>query len=333
MWYRNRWVRTASFAGGVAFMDAHGRRNLAASKANTHVIRHAGRIFALVETSFPYEITDELETVGPWDFDGRLTTAMTAHPKVCSTTGELHFFGYSDMPPYLTYHVVDAAGGLVISRAVDVPGATMMHDFNLAERFVVFMDLPIVFDLGLAMAGDHLPYRFDGSYGARLGVLRRDCPHGEVRWFEIEPCYVFHALNAHDDGVVITIDVVRLASPSKERSGNLDGVLWRWTIDLASGTVTERQLDDRPGDFATRGRPAHGPRHAGPWVRSVRSERRRRHHGVRPGRRYLHDPLLPRGQGPGRGRVRPCRRPARRARLAAYLCLRPRGRRQRRCGS
>ncbi len=27
------------------------------------------------------------------------------------------------------------------------------------------------------------------------------------------------------------------------------GRLWRWTIDLSLGTVTEEQIDDRPGDF------------------------------------------------------------------------------------
>lgn len=248
-WYRNRWVRTASFTGDATFMNRAGTRDFEASKANTHVVRHAGRILALVETSFPYEVTDDLETVGPHDFDGRLTTAMTAHPKVCPTTGEMHFFGYAYAPPFLTYHVADAAGRLVTSRDVDVPGATMMHDFNLTERFVVFMDLPIVFDLQLAMEGSPLPYRFDVSYGARLGVLRRDDPHGHVRWFEIEPCYVFHALNAHDDGGVVTIDVVRYPTVSIERTGIQDGVLWRWTIDLNRGTVTERQLDDRPGEL------------------------------------------------------------------------------------
>ncbi len=245
-WYRNRWVRTASFTDGAAFMNPDGTRNFRASKANTHVVRHAGRILALVETSFPYEITEELETVGPHDFDGRLTTAMTAHPKVCPTTGEMHFFGYSYAPPYLTYHVADPAGQLVTSRDVDVRGATMMHDFNLTERFVVFMDLPVVFDLQLAMEGSPLPYRFDASYGARLGVLRRDDPDGPARWFEIDPCYVFHALNAHDDGRVVTIDVIRYPTVSVDRAGYFDGVLWRWTIDLISGTVTERQLDDRP---------------------------------------------------------------------------------------
>jgi carotenoid cleavage dioxygenase len=29
----------------------------------------------------------------------------------------------------------------------------------------------------------------------------------------------------------------------------VDGVMWRWTIDLATGTVEERQLDDRPVEF------------------------------------------------------------------------------------
>jgi carotenoid cleavage dioxygenase-like enzyme len=248
-WWRNRYVRTASFTEGVALFDEQGRRNLAASKANTSVVRHAGRILALVETSLPYELTPELETVGPWDFGGRLTTPMTAHPKVCPTTGEMHFFGYDFQPPFLTYHVADAAGRLVTSRAVEVPGATMMHDFVLTERFVVFLDLPIVFDLEMAMGGSPLPYRFDAAYGARLGALRRDDPHGGLRWFEVEPCYVFHALNGYDDGEVVTIDVARLASPTIERTGSLDGELWRWTLDLTTGSATERQLDDRPGDF------------------------------------------------------------------------------------
>ena len=71
------------------------------------MIAHAGRIMALVESSFPHVLTPELATVGPCDFDGRLTTAMTAHPKTDPVTGELHFFGYGvraavpDLPPAL----------------------------------------------------------------------------------------------------------------------------------------------------------------------------------------------------------------------------------------
>lgn len=260
-WYRNRYVRTRALTEGTPFIGPEGV-DLTAGRANTHVVRHAGRLLALEEASLPWELTDTLDTVGPHDFGGRLRTAMTAHPKACPTTGELHFFGYGFTPPFLTYHVADRAGRLVTSRVVEVPGPTMMHDVNLTERFVVFMDLPAVFDLDRALAGT-MPYAFDPSYGARLGVLRRGDPHGEVRWFDVEPCYVFHALNAHDEGDTITIDVVR-----HEGLWGAGGppVLWRWTIDLAAGTVAEAQLDDRNCEFPRvddrlTGRPA---RHS--WV-------------------------------------------------------------------
>jgi carotenoid cleavage dioxygenase len=150
------------------------------------VIEHAGRLLSLVECCLPLEVDSELATIGAFDFDGQVDTPMTAHPKRCPLTGELHFFGYDFAPPHLTYHVADATGTLITSRVVDVPGATMMHDFNLTEQFVVFMDLPAVFDLELAAAGT-VPYRYDPAYGARLGVLRRDDPYGVVRWFRHRP--------------------------------------------------------------------------------------------------------------------------------------------------
>src|SRR5205823_3691682 len=150
-----------------------------------------------------------LDTVGPYDFDGRLTTAMTAHPKRCATTGELLFFGYSFFPPYLTYHRATAQGELVQSEDIDVPGPTMIHDFNVTTKHVVWMDLPIVFDLELATQG-RFPYVWSDDYGARLGVMPRTGGSADVRWFDIEPCYVFHPANAHEDeSGVITVDVAR----------------------------------------------------------------------------------------------------------------------------
>jgi carotenoid cleavage dioxygenase len=68
--YRNRWVRTKAFTG-----DTEHRDRLTGGPANTHIVRHAGRTLALVESSYPYEMTcqtgRELETVGVYDFGGR----------------------------------------------------------------------------------------------------------------------------------------------------------------------------------------------------------------------------------------------------------------------
>ena len=107
-WYRNRWVRTRALEG-VDRM-ASGTFDLTVGLANTHVVRHAGRIFALEEGSYPNEVTPELDTIGPCDFDGRLRTPFTAHPHMCPETGEMHFFGYELVSaPFITYHEIGRA--------------------------------------------------------------------------------------------------------------------------------------------------------------------------------------------------------------------------------
>ncbi|GGQ18175.1 carotenoid oxygenase family protein [Streptosporangium pseudovulgare] len=107
-WYRNRWVRTPALED-APYMTGRGV-DLTASVAGTHVIEHAGRLLALCETNFPFELDAELETVGAYDFDGKLRSAMTAHPKTDPVTGELHFFGSSPFPPYLIHYIAGAKG-------------------------------------------------------------------------------------------------------------------------------------------------------------------------------------------------------------------------------
>lgn len=248
-WYRNRYVRSRTFTEGAQFVDANGTVDHTAGVNNTNVVQHAGKVFALVESSFPIEMTRELDTVGLCDFGGKLTTSFTAHPKPCPRTGELHFFGYRFIAPWLTYHVLDAHGVLVKSEEIAVPGPTMIHDFAITDRHVIFMDLPVVFDLELAMQ-DRFPYRWSDDYGARLGVMPRGGGNADVRWFEIAPCYVFHPLNAYEDADTIVMDVARYAELWRDSPESIStAMLTRWTIDLAAGRVGERQLDDRAIEF------------------------------------------------------------------------------------
>jgi len=239
-WYRNRFVKTTKFTGGLESTDIETMMDPTASAANTHVLAHAGRIWALEEGHLPYELSPELETMGCENFGGKLTTAFTAHPKLCPETGELHFFGYSPVAPFLTYHVLDAAGALVHSAEIKVPAGTMMHDFMITRDHAIFMDLPVVFDFSNPAA----PIRWDDNYGARIGIVPRMGTNDDIRWFEVDPCYVFHPLNAYVEGDQVICDVGRHASMWKDSMDDgTPSYMHRWTFDLASGAVSEQQLD------------------------------------------------------------------------------------------
>jgi carotenoid cleavage dioxygenase len=93
---------------------------------------------------------------------------------------------------------------------------------------------------------------------------------GAVRWFEVEPCYVFHVGNAReDDSGRIVIDVVRYdraawnatwshiggETPRDHGVGRAASTrastLHRWTLDPSTGTVSEDEIDDRGVEFPT----------------------------------------------------------------------------------
>ena len=252
-WYRNRWVQTPFYEDpakpviDLENLDFSSKN----SKANTHVVQHAGRILCLEEGHVPWEISKEMETLGPCSFDGRLDGSFTAHPKICPLTGEMLAFGYGLRPPYLTFYCVSPEGKLVQQQDVEIPAPVMMHDFNVTAQRVVFMDLPVVFDLDVALAGG-MPFSFRRDNGARLGVMNRSDTTGDLQWLDIDPCYVFHPVNSYDSGDRVIIDVARYPSMWEAGSGQFTTTaeLWRWEMDTALGLVNETQLDDRPIEFA-----------------------------------------------------------------------------------
>ncbi len=158
------------------------------------------------------------------------------------------FFGYGLEPPFITYHRVSADGALVQSEPIEVPGATMVHDFNVTRNFAIFMDLPVLFDLAAADTNG-FPIQWSDDYGARLGVMPRDGSNADVVWYDIDPCYVYHPVNAYEDGDRIIIDVCRIPHHMKPGVGDPPSALHRWTIDRAAGGVIETQLDDNVVEF------------------------------------------------------------------------------------
>jgi carotenoid cleavage dioxygenase len=251
-WYRNRYVQTPILDRDRS-VQVNPVRSLTDTPSNVSVVQHGGKLLSLGEVGLPFEISpDDLSTVGAYDYGGKLKTFMTAHPKVDPRTGELHMFGYGFAEPYLTYHRVDSAGQLVRTEPIVLPHSVMIHDFQITETRVVFMDLPVGFDTAAAVRGEAMPFRWKAEYGARIGVMPHDGGNADVTWIEIEPCFVFHGFNAHDDAAGnVVLEVCEYPHLWLAGSARFDANARRvrYTIDVAAKSAKREPLDDRAVDF------------------------------------------------------------------------------------
>jgi carotenoid cleavage dioxygenase len=249
--------------------------------ANTDLVFHDGKLLALWWLGAePYALSArDLSTEGPWDFHGTARMGCASHAKLDPRTGELMFFDYSAVrPPYMTYGVANKEGRVVHSTSIDLPGPRLLHDIAITPRYTVFLDLPLLWRADKLQTGKRY-VAFDKSLPARFGLLPRHAPGEQIRWLEDDACYIFHTVNAYEDGDSVVLEACRIQDPmAKLREPPTDTPrldfmdltphLTRWRFDLETGAVKREKLDDVPTEFpvidvarrGTRARFAYSPR-------------------------------------------------------------------------
>ncbi len=266
-WYRNRWVRGDRVADALGQPrlpgKAFGGRTM--TGPNTNVGGWAGKTWAMVEAGgTPVELSYELESLAWNGFEDTLQGAFSAHPKFDPATRELHAMTYSypDMLDKLQYVIVGDDGR--VSKTVDIPmeGMPMVHDMSLTPNWAVIYDLGVT--VRFDMMGEYpFPIGWNDEHATRVGLLPRNGTAEEIVWAEVDPCMVFHPLNAYeDDEGRVVIDLCRyerLFDRDLVGPFNLDAppTLDRWTINPATpgAKVHEERVDDRAHEF-----PRHDPR-------------------------------------------------------------------------
>jgi len=270
--YRNRYVRTRDFsadlaggcgAGGV-MLPAHRERAGTVYKdtANTDVLLQGGSLLALWYIGgVPLRLDARtLETIGEVRFGGALPRFVSAHSKTDPVTGEFVFFDYALYEPWMDFGVVSRDGRLLNFDRVALPGPRLPHDMGLTENYLILHDLPVVMtQRGLERGQWSIEQRRDQP--ARFGVVPRRGRGSEVRWFTAEPCYIYHVINAWEEGDEVVMQGCKMVPNGRvpdRRYGPyapmvavlaLHAQPWEWRMNMKTGALRSHQLDDRIGEF------------------------------------------------------------------------------------
>jgi carotenoid cleavage dioxygenase-like enzyme len=220
--YKGRWVKTPRWKADHAarrqlfgnyrnpFFDDPSVKGLDRTVANTAVVAHAGKLFALKEDTLPYEIDPRtLETVGPWDFHGKYRSrTFTAHPKFDPATGEMICYGYEAtglLSDDVFVYTVDKAGKVTREVRFKVPYVSMMHDIVLTERHIVFPFGGYVTSMERLKAGK-VHWGWDPKAPAMVGILPRDGDGRDIRWFKGPLQATIHAFNGRTEGNKVILE-------------------------------------------------------------------------------------------------------------------------------
>lgn len=268
--YRNRYIQTAGLkleekAGHALYTGINERPNRGLpdgpfkNTANTDLRYHNGRLLALWwlgGDAYQVRVPD-LETLGIPEFCSRLACGIASHPKVDPATGDMMFFDYAMTPPFMSYGVINARGEVVHQTPIELPGARLQHDIAFTPNYTLLFDMPMYWDPALLLQGK-TKVVFNADMPARIGVIPRFGT--QPRWFDAEAFYMYHTINAYEDGDEIVLTGCHIENPIPGRKDNpfrrprlgfleLHPFLCRWRLNLKDGSVKHQILDDVPSEF------------------------------------------------------------------------------------
>ncbi|MGF1524224.1 MAG: carotenoid oxygenase family protein [Leptolyngbyaceae cyanobacterium] len=251
---------------------------------NTSVLALSDKVLALWEGGWPHRLDAQtLETAGV-DALGQLEAnePYSAHPKRHPKTGHIFNFGVvAGANAELNIYRSNPSGQIEQKQRVPLNGIPLIHDFVLAERYLVFCVPPVRLNplpavLGFQSFSDALKWR--PRYGTQVVVL--DAETLEVMSSEAtDAWYQWHFGKGfvNNDGDVV-LEVVRYPDfdtnqqlkeyASGEMTTPAVGQLWQICLDPQTARVrTQTCLVEHPCEFPQV--PADRPTAAAPTYLSI----------------------------------------------------------------
>ncbi len=232
----------------------------AVPNANVSIEQLAGRFQAHTEIPVPVRFApDSLRTLGV-DIEVPNGRLGTAHPHHDPRTGERFSYEIELVPPSGIRVVSERRGSRRELAFIPQPRPGYLHSFGLTRRYAIVFTQPWEFDIGRFLGPDRGPiassFVWDGSKPSHLILIDRK-RGGVAADIELEPAFVFHHINAFDDGDRVVVDVCAHRDSSiiealllkNLRKGRRvpQATPRRLTVDPARGTVKARDLAE--GNF------------------------------------------------------------------------------------
>jgi carotenoid cleavage dioxygenase-like enzyme len=226
--YRGRWVRTPRWEKDNAahrqlygyyrnpFTDDPSIREETIEQpwlrtlANTNVIAHAGRLFAMKEDGPPFELDPAtLATRGPITFGGKFhSQTFSAHPKIDPVSGEMVCYGYQATglaTDDVFVYTVSPKGEVTREVRFKTPYVSMMHDIALTQKHIIFPVFAFTTSLARLKAGK-IHWAWDAHLPTYVGILPRDGGARDLRWFKGPTRSIVHTFNARTEGSKVILE-------------------------------------------------------------------------------------------------------------------------------
>ncbi len=263
------WAGIAEHPSNTIAATGRGARGMMKDNASTDVIVHGGQALAsFYQCGDLYALDPRtLEDQGRASWGGKFPAeGVSAHPKLDEHTGEMMFFNYSVDAPYMHYGVLSRDGELTNYVDIPLPGPRLPHDMAFTENWSILNDLPLFWRPD-ALADGYYSNKFHRDMPSRFALIPRHGTTDDIRWFEAEPTFVLHWINAYEDGDEVVLEgffqhnptakgIPRSAESISEYKGFetldmnvLQARAHRWRFNLATGETTEEQLSDRCAEF------------------------------------------------------------------------------------
>jgi len=225
------------------------------STGNTNILSWQGHLLALMEGSRPVELDPEqLDTRTSTNL-GVIRGRFSAHPHRVESLKTTFNFGLSGNGIDL-YALPDDGPARCIG-SFSLPWLSMIHDFIATDRHLIFVIGPaklVMWRAVLALGDMSKYFKWDPSAGTQVIVVPLAEPERITR-FSVDAFWVWHFVNAFEDGEHIAVDLCRhddfsaFAAPSSAGPEQGQPSLYRYKIHPIRRTMKGDCLWNTPIEF------------------------------------------------------------------------------------